>query len=127
MVTISEAAKPELARFFKIHELSPIRIWLDASCKSLTLNMELDEENPGADQVFNVGEYRFLVENELIPIVMPLTIDVFDGEGVRFAHEVHPGEIAYDYWTSVRTLEAIEHRNAFGFNWDPSHMMWQEQ
>jgi len=52
-------------------------------------------------------------------------LDVFDGEGVRFAHEVHPSEIAYDYWTSVRTLEAIDHREAFGFNWDPSHMMWQ--
>ncbi|MET0302995.1 MAG: sugar phosphate isomerase/epimerase, partial [Microbacteriaceae bacterium] len=34
-------------------------------------------------------------------------------------------EIAYDHWTSVRTLEAIGHREAFGFNWDPSHMMWQ--
>lgn len=52
-------------------------------------------------------------------------LDVFDGEGVRFAHEVHPSEIAYDYWTSVRALEAIGHREAFGFNWDPSHMMWQ--
>jgi sugar phosphate isomerase/epimerase len=52
-------------------------------------------------------------------------LDVFDGEGVRFAHEVHPSEIAYDYWSSVRALEAIEHRDAFGFNWDPSHMMWQ--
>ena len=48
-------------------------------------------------------------------------LDVFDAEGVRFAHEVHPGEIAYDYWTSVLTLEAIGHRKAFGFNWDPSH------
>ncbi|WP_322071736.1 sugar phosphate isomerase/epimerase family protein [Paraburkholderia bannensis] len=52
-------------------------------------------------------------------------LDVFDSVGVRFAHEVHPGEIAYDYWTSVRTLEAIDRRSAFGFNWDPSHMMWQ--
>ena len=52
-------------------------------------------------------------------------LDVFDAEGVRFAHEVHPSEIAYDHWTSVRALEAIEHRSAFGFNWDPSHMLWQ--
>ena len=52
-------------------------------------------------------------------------LDVFDGEGVKFAHEVHPSEIAYDHWTSVRTLEAIDHREAFGFNWDPSHMAWQ--
>lgn len=52
-------------------------------------------------------------------------LDVFDEHGVRFAHEVHPGEIAYDYWSSKRTLEAINNRQAFGFNWDPSHMMWQ--
>ncbi|UQN30446.1 sugar phosphate isomerase/epimerase family protein [Brachybacterium kimchii] len=52
-------------------------------------------------------------------------LEVFDGEGVRFAHEVHPSEIAYDYWTSVRALEAIDHHHAFGFNWDPSHMAWQ--
>ncbi|KUG53608.1 AP endonuclease [Serinicoccus chungangensis] len=53
-------------------------------------------------------------------------LDVFDECGVRFAHEVHPSEIAYDYWTTVRTLEAIGHREAFGLNWDPSHMMWQD-
>jgi sugar phosphate isomerase/epimerase len=52
-------------------------------------------------------------------------LDVFEAEGVRFAHEVHPSEIAYDYWTSVRTLEAIGRRPGFGFNWDPSHMLWQ--
>ncbi|MBM6591734.1 sugar phosphate isomerase/epimerase [Brevibacterium sp. RIT 803] len=52
-------------------------------------------------------------------------LDVFDGEGVRFAHEVHPSEIAYDYWTTVRALECIDHREAFGLNWDPSHLLWQ--
>lgn len=52
-------------------------------------------------------------------------LDVFDSEGVRFAHEVHPSEIAYDYWTTVFTLDAIKHRSAFGLNWDPSHMVWQ--
>lgn len=53
-------------------------------------------------------------------------LDVFDEEGVRFAHEVHPSEIAYDYWTTTRALEAIGHREAFGLNWDPSHMVWQD-
>ncbi|MGO1434681.1 MAG: sugar phosphate isomerase/epimerase family protein [Canibacter sp.] len=52
-------------------------------------------------------------------------LDVFDAEGVRFAHEVHPSEIAYDYWTTVRAIEAIDHRHAFGLNWDPSHLVWQ--
>jgi len=53
-------------------------------------------------------------------------LDVFDEVGVRFAHEVHPSEIAYDYWTTVRTMEAIEHREAFGLNFDPSHFIWQD-
>src|ERR1700754_2279547 len=53
-------------------------------------------------------------------------LDVFDDAGVRFAHEVHPSEIAYDYWTTVRTLEAIGHRPAFGLNFDPSHFVWQD-
>lgn len=45
---------------------------------------------------------------------------------MRFALEPHPSEIAYDYWTTQRTLEAIGHREAFGINWDPSHFTWQD-
>jgi sugar phosphate isomerase/epimerase len=53
-------------------------------------------------------------------------MNVFDAEGVRFALEVHPSEIAYDYYTTVATLKAIDNRPAFGLNWDPSHMHWQD-
>ncbi|KQX14907.1 AP endonuclease [Streptomyces sp. Root431] len=53
-------------------------------------------------------------------------LDVFEEHGVRFALEVHPSEIAYDHWTTRRTLDAIGHRPSFGLNWDPSHMMWQD-
>lgn len=53
-------------------------------------------------------------------------LDVFDSEGVRFAHEVHPSEIAYDYWSTVAALDAVDRREAFGLNWDPSHMVWQQ-
>lgn len=52
-------------------------------------------------------------------------IDVFDREGVRFALEPHPSEIAYDYWTTAETLAAIDHRPGFGLNFDPSHFVWQ--
>jgi sugar phosphate isomerase/epimerase len=52
-------------------------------------------------------------------------LEVFRNQGVKFALEVHPSEIAYDYWTAVRALDAIEHHPAFGFNWDPSHLLWQ--
>ncbi|MCH9023658.1 MAG: sugar phosphate isomerase/epimerase [Planctomycetes bacterium] len=52
-------------------------------------------------------------------------LDVFDECGVRFALEVHPTEIAFDIVTAKRALEAIGHREAFGFNFDPSHLIWQ--
>jgi sugar phosphate isomerase/epimerase len=52
-------------------------------------------------------------------------LDVYAQEGVRFALEVHPSEIAYDYWTTARALEAVDHP-AFGLNFDPSHMVWQD-
>jgi sugar phosphate isomerase/epimerase len=52
-------------------------------------------------------------------------IDVFDEEGVRFGLEVHPTEIAYDFVTTRRTLEAIDHRSGFGINFDPSHLVPQ--
>ncbi len=52
-------------------------------------------------------------------------LDVFDECGVRFALEVHPSEIAFDIYTAQRALEAVGHREAFGFNFDPSHLLWQ--
>lgn len=51
--------------------------------------------------------------------------DVFDECGVRFALEVHPTEIAFDIYTAQRALEAVGHRETFGFNFDPSHLHWQ--
>jgi sugar phosphate isomerase/epimerase len=52
-------------------------------------------------------------------------LDVFDEVGVKFALEVHPGEIAYDFWSTKRTLEALNYRPTFGINFDPSHLYWQ--
>ena len=52
-------------------------------------------------------------------------MDVFDEAGIKFGLEVHPSEIAYDFWTTRRTLEAIGRRPAFGINFDPSHLHWQ--
>jgi sugar phosphate isomerase/epimerase len=52
-------------------------------------------------------------------------IDVFEAEGVRFALEVHPTEIAYDFVTTGKTLDAIDRREGFGINFDPSHFAHQ--
>ncbi len=52
-------------------------------------------------------------------------LDVYAECGVRFALEVHPTEIAFDIVSAERTLEALGHRPEFGFNFDPSHLLWQ--
>jgi sugar phosphate isomerase/epimerase len=52
-------------------------------------------------------------------------VDVFETEGVRFGLEVHPTEIAYDVVTTRKTLEAIDRREGFGINFDPSHFAHQ--
>lgn len=52
-------------------------------------------------------------------------LDVYAEEGVKFALEVHPSEIAFDIITAKRTLEALDNRKEFGFNFDPSHFHWQ--
>jgi len=52
-------------------------------------------------------------------------LDVFGECGVKFALEVHPTEIAFDIYTAQRALDALDHRPEFGFNFDPSHLIWQ--
>jgi len=52
-------------------------------------------------------------------------LDVFGECGVKFALEVHPTEIAFDLYSAQRALEALNHREEFGFNFDPSHLQWQ--
>jgi sugar phosphate isomerase/epimerase len=52
-------------------------------------------------------------------------LDVFAECGVKFALEVHPTEIAFDIYTTERAIEALGGRPEFGFNFDPSHLIWQ--
>ena len=52
-------------------------------------------------------------------------MEVFAQEGVRFGLEVHPTEIAYDFVTTRKTLDAIGRRPEFGINFDPSHFAHQ--
>jgi sugar phosphate isomerase/epimerase len=51
--------------------------------------------------------------------------DVFDECGVRFALEVHPTEIAFDYYSTQTLLDKFEWRPTLGLNYDPSHLVWQ--
>lgn len=52
-------------------------------------------------------------------------LDVFKENGIKFALEVHPGEIAFDYYSTKRLLAKFADRPEFGLNFDPSHLIWQ--
>ena len=52
-------------------------------------------------------------------------LDVFQACDVRFGLEVHPTEIAFDISSSARALTALGNRPEFGFNYDPSHLVYQ--
>ncbi|MGA2379872.1 MAG: sugar phosphate isomerase/epimerase [Spirochaetia bacterium] len=45
--------------------------------------------------------------------------------GVKWALEVHPTGIAYNIETAQMALAALDNRPEMGFNFDPSHLVWQ--
>ena len=73
---------------------------------------------PTPEKVIEDGFQDF--RDRWIPI-----LDEFEKNEVKFALEVHPAEIAYDIATAQRALEAVDYHPAFGFNFDPSHLLWQ--
>lgn len=52
-------------------------------------------------------------------------LDACRDAGIRYAVEVHPGQLAFDLYSAERTLEAVDGREELGFLFDPSHFHWQ--
>ena len=52
-------------------------------------------------------------------------LDIYADNGIKFALEVHPTEIAFDIASAARALDALDGHPAFGFNYDPSHFGYQ--
>lgn len=52
-------------------------------------------------------------------------LDEFRDLGLRFALEVHPGQIAFDIASAEMALEAVDGCPEFGFTLDPAHLAWQ--
>ena len=52
-------------------------------------------------------------------------LDVARDCGLRFAAEIHPGQIAFDLYSAEVALDALDGRAEFGFTFDPSHLLWQ--
>jgi sugar phosphate isomerase/epimerase len=52
-------------------------------------------------------------------------LDACREAGVRFALEVHPGQVAFDLFSAEAVLDVLGGREEFGFTLDPSHLHWQ--
>jgi len=61
---------------------------------------------------------------QIVSLWSPI-FDEFDKNSIKFALEVHPTEIAFDYYTAERLLKEFKNRKTLGFNFDPSHLIWQ--
>jgi sugar phosphate isomerase/epimerase len=44
--------------------------------------------------------------------------------GLKYACEVHPGQLAFDLYSAERVLDAVSGREEFGFLFDPSQLLW---
>ena len=68
-----------------------------------------------------------MIENgyqKIVDLWTPV-FDEFDRCNIKFALEVHPTEIAYDYYSTVKLFEVFDRRPTLGINFDPSHLVWQ--
>ena len=62
--------------------------------------------------------------NEIVKLWLPI-MEEFKKNGITFALEVHPGEIAFDYYSTKKLLDKFKDCEEFGLNFDPSHLIWQ--
>lgn len=52
-------------------------------------------------------------------------LDLCRDTGIRYALEVHPGQLAFDLYSAEMVLDAVHGREELGFTFDPSHLHWQ--
>lgn len=64
--------------------------------------------------------YWSIFKDRWLPI-----LDYAKEQAVKIAYETHPQEMNYNLETAKKLLEVSENHPAAGFNYDPSHLMWQ--
>ncbi len=50
-------------------------------------------------------------------------LDAFHERGVRFAHECHPNQLAYNLETALELVALVDEHPALGFNFDPANLL----
>jgi len=65
--------------------------------------------------------YLNLFKERWLPI-----LDYADSHGIKLAFETHPEELNYNVDTAKVLLKLVDNHKAMGFNYDPSHLLWQQ-
>ena len=51
-------------------------------------------------------------------------LDKFAEYGIKFAHEPHPNQLVYNIETALKSVELMEGRKEWGFNFDPANLIY---
>lgn len=62
--------------------------------------------------------------DEIVKLWTPI-LQEYKKHGIKFALEVHPTEIAFDYYSTKKLFEKFSDCDTLGINFDPSHLLWQ--
>jgi len=52
-------------------------------------------------------------------------LDYCRDHGIKYALEIHPGQMAFDFYSAEMLLDTLGGREELGFTLDPSHLHWQ--
>jgi len=74
MITVTQAARKEVAKYFDGKEKSPVRLFITSGCGGPSLAMALDQPKE-ADTVFTQGDVDYIMETELLKKAQPVTVE----------------------------------------------------
>jgi Fe-S cluster assembly iron-binding protein IscA len=77
MLTVTDAAQDQVAKFFEDKEAQPIRVYLAQGCSGPSLALGLDEVKDG-DENYEFNGVNYVIEKDLLEKVQPVSID-FNG------------------------------------------------
>lgn len=74
---------------------------------------------PTNEEIWN--NYFKIFKDRWLPI-----LDYAKDHGIKIAFETHPMELNYNLETAKRLVEVADRHGSLGFNYDPSHLIWQQ-
>jgi Fe-S cluster assembly iron-binding protein IscA len=89
MFNVTQTAQDQIAQYFKMHAIKPIRVFLSQGCSGPRIAMAIDEIR-NTDKVFKINGIEYVVEKELLKQAQPIEVD-FMGDGFRISSSLKLG------------------------------------